>query len=148
MIRKIRLFCPRLPTDIDLDNIAEEIADLGKSHLDAVHSQLRNILVHLLKAAADPGSRSLDHWRTETDGFQSELLVKYSPSMARKVEMDRTWRLAKRNAASALREHGRELPQGLPDGCPFELEAFLGEDFDFDVTLVNLVTFATAHAPR
>jgi hypothetical protein len=41
-------------TGLDLENVAEEIEDLGKSERSAVRSQLRRMVVHLMKARIQP----------------------------------------------------------------------------------------------
>src|SRR3954447_26417050 len=47
-----------LPNELDLENVAEEIEDVGKSELSNVESFIRLILIHLLKLASAPESRS------------------------------------------------------------------------------------------
>jgi len=41
-----------LPNELDLENVAEEIEDVGKSELHRVESFVRLILLHLVKAAS------------------------------------------------------------------------------------------------
>ena len=50
-----------LPNDLDLEHVAEEIEDLGISELKTVRSYIRNILIHVIKAACDPSSRAQAH---------------------------------------------------------------------------------------
>jgi Domain of unknown function DUF29 len=40
---------PRVGTELDLDNIAEEIEDLGRSDLRTAQSLVEHIIEHLLK---------------------------------------------------------------------------------------------------
>jgi hypothetical protein len=41
-----------VPQDLDLAHVAEEIEDLGKAELRGAASLIRNIMVHLIKAAS------------------------------------------------------------------------------------------------
>ena len=53
----------------DREHVAEEIEDLGKSERDAVRSQIRRIIEHLLKLAYSPAERAalrLDGQRSST----------------------------------------------------------------------------------
>ena len=47
--------------DIDLENLVEEIEDLGKSEKRGITSQLTRLLLHLLKWQYQPQRRS-DSW--------------------------------------------------------------------------------------
>jgi len=59
-------------SELDLANVAEEIEDLGKSERSAVRSQLRRMLVHLLKSRIQP-ERSGASWRGSVDSAGTEL---------------------------------------------------------------------------
>ena len=49
--------------EIDIDNIAEELEDLGKSERRALASHLRDLILHLLKWEFQP-SRRCPSWQT------------------------------------------------------------------------------------
>ena len=51
--------------------------------------------------------------------------------MAQRLDLDRLWRRAVKEAEAALEDEGGALAPGLPERCPFELEALLSEAFDF-----------------
>ena len=61
------------PHGLDLLHLAEEIEDLGKSELRGATSLIRNIFVHLIKAASDPSAGAVGHWRTETTVLKDDL---------------------------------------------------------------------------
>src|SRR5438552_14214849 len=46
----------------DREHVAEEIEDLGKSERDAVRSQIRRIIEHLLKLAYSPAEQPRVGW--------------------------------------------------------------------------------------
>src|SRR4030081_1511628 len=67
--------------DVDWDHVVEEIEDVGLSELNAVHSYLDQILVHLLKLHGWPELDSEQHWRAEIVAFQTRLERRFAPSM-------------------------------------------------------------------
>lgn len=121
-----------LPAGLDLENIVEEIASLGKSDVATVRSFLRQMLIHILKAASEPGATAVSHWRTEVAGFQVELLDHYAPSMNRVIELDKVWMQAIRLTEMFLDERGASLPNALPSRCPVALNELLADSFDLD----------------
>jgi hypothetical protein len=58
---------------IDYDNLAEEVADLGKSEIHACESQIVNIIEHLLKIEFVGPAQTLPHWKKEIRGFRRQL---------------------------------------------------------------------------
>ena len=91
-----------LPNELDLGHIAEEIEDLGRSELRAVESYIRLILSHLAKAASDPAAEPVAHWRTEVTTWQHDLLDAFTPAMAAKIDLQKTWRRALREAEALV----------------------------------------------
>jgi hypothetical protein len=129
----------RLPNELDIEHVAEEIEDLGKSQRDAAESFVRLILVHLIKLAVSPCSSSAKHWRSEIVSFHIELLSKLTPAMRSRIDLDRLWVQAKRQARAGL-EDGEKS-----DGafwtlaqCPFDLALFVEDEFDLDLALNRL----------
>ena len=118
-----------LPNELDLENVAEEIEDVGKSELSKVESYIRLILIHLLKLASAPQARSERKWRNEILAFRAELLKELRPSMWPNIDLDHQWRQALLNVDGELSEHGDELPSGLPEGCPLALDDLTADHF-------------------
>jgi hypothetical protein len=50
-------------TSLDLEHLAEEVADLGHSERDAVRSQVRRVIEHLLKLEYSPATEPRDGWK-------------------------------------------------------------------------------------
>ncbi len=119
-----------LPNALDLEHVAEEIEDLGRSELNAVRSLIRNILVHLLKCAADPESRAVAHWQAEVRAFQDDLVAQYARSMAQRIDMDALWRRAVDLAAGEAAALDQEPMARLTEDCPFGLDDLLADHFD------------------
>lgn len=121
-----------LPYALDLEHVAEEIEDLGRSELNAVSSLLRNLLIHLIKFAASPHTTARAHWADEIMAFHDDLRTRYAPAMRQRVDMDEIWTLALRRAGESLRRHAEEAPEMIPSSCPFSLADLLDEGFDLE----------------
>jgi Domain of unknown function DUF29 len=123
---------PELSNAIDWDNVIEEVESVGRSELNAVESQLRNALVHILKGVSDPGALSVKAWDIETDKFLSAARRGFLPSMRQRLDINRIWQDAFREAHKTLSVYNVEMPPRLPKTAPFSLEQLLESDFDFE----------------
>jgi hypothetical protein len=112
---------------LDWDNLAEEIKDVGLSQLHAVMSHLRLALLHDLKAEAWPLSRDVPHWRAEARGHRGDACQHFTPSMRRRLDVEKLYRQARRRMPETI---DGALPLPVPDSCPVSLEEMLSEDTD------------------
>ena len=109
--------------DVDWDHVVEEIEDVGLSELNAVHSYLLRILVHLLKLHRWPDLNACQHWRSEIAILQADAERRYAPSMRRRIDVEAIYAGAIR-AVAPLRLAGNEaIP--APPACPVTLEVLL-----------------------
>ena len=127
-----------LPNELDLENVAEEIEDVGKSELGKVESFIELILVHLIKAASVPNADPYRKWGKEVRLFQAQLLKNLTRSMRAKVDMDELWRLARLRADIDLTGAGDELLAELPAASPFALDDLTAPEFDFEAALARV----------
>ena len=132
-----------LPNELDLENVAEEIEDVGKTELHRVRSFLRLMLVHLIKAASAPQARSYPKWRSEVIVFRAELADHVTRSMRPKLSISREWRLAMVEAEGSLREEGDIILAGLGGACPLGLEDILDERLTFEAAVERITAAAT-----
>lgn len=123
----------RLPNDLDIDHIAEEIEAVGRSELASVRSLIAQILTHLVKLLSDPEAPPLQHWRAEALAFHHGLVRRFTPSMRAKIDMDAEWRNALQQAMADLNLHAVRVAPGLPEACPITLDDMLDEAFDLAV---------------
>jgi Domain of unknown function DUF29 len=65
-LRRFAKTRPNLP--LDLEHIAEEIQDLGKSEQDAAFSLAQGIIEHLLLIEYSPAADQRLHWADAIDG--------------------------------------------------------------------------------
>jgi hypothetical protein len=138
LLRGLRKQNSALPQELDLAHVAEEIEDLGKAELRGATSLIRNIMVHLIKAASVPSADAVGHWRTEVTTFQADLPEYYTPSMRQRINVQKLWMRARGIAEGALQEHGASLASTVPTECPFLLKELVAEDFSFDAALERL----------
>lgn len=127
-----------LPNELDLENVAEEIEDVGKSELREVESFIQLILIHLLKAASAPQARSYRKCGLEVRVFRAELLKNLTRSMRQNIDMDELWGLARLRAEADLPGEGDELLPDLPKASPFSLDELTGRDFDFEAAVARI----------
>lgn len=120
---------PRNSNHLDIENIAEEIEDMGRTEIKEVESYLLQTLAHLIKIAVDKDAQSLPHLVGEANGFQARAVLAFSPGLRQRLDIPKVWKLAKRIANVALAEQGVDLP-ALPDECPFSMDQLLADDFN------------------
>jgi hypothetical protein len=127
-----------LPNELDLENVAEEIEDVGKSELRAAQSFIRNILVHLLLLAFDTHASARDRWRLEIITFHRALKAFATPSMRQLTDMEALWSDARDEAEAGLAIYGRPLPGNIARACPLDFDKVTAESFDADAALARL----------
>jgi len=71
---------------IDVEHLAEEIEDLGKSELHAVESYIENVIEYLLKLDYSGWAEARNHWRAEIDAFRGSIERKITPQIRQQVE--------------------------------------------------------------
>jgi hypothetical protein len=74
--------------DIDWTHVVEEIEDVGLSELNAVHSHLRQILVHLPKLHGWPTLGACPLSRSEVMAFQTDAQWRFTPAMRQRIDLD------------------------------------------------------------
>ena len=129
----------RLPNDLDLEHVAEEIEDLGNEQRFQVESNLGQALAHLIKAVARPEDQAVRHWLKEANAFLSKASRRYRPSMRRAIEPAKIWAWARRDAAADLEFDGHAMPV-LPADPPFALEDLVSEEADARLLAARLAT--------
>ncbi len=113
---------------VDIEHIAEEIEDMGKSQQRELESRIQVLLAHLLKWKHQPGRRSLS-WEHTVDNQRDEIerLIRMAPSLRNYIPaaLSEVHPKAVRDAAKETR-----LPQAsFPETCPFTPDQILAPDF-------------------
>ena len=114
---------------LDVEHLAEEIEDLGKSDLQAVESYVQQIMTHLLKLDYSGFDLPRQHWRSEVVAFRASMRRKMSPSMKGKIlqALPELYEDA-RNMAAASLDAEPDLGRRLPKGCPYDWVAVTQRD--------------------
>jgi hypothetical protein len=120
--RQAELLRRRAVDDLDFDNLAEEIADLGKSELRACQSLLTQALRHFLKAQAWPLSRDAPTWRADAIDFCRQARGYFTPSMRQRIDVASLYVDALAAMPSAI---DGQTPGPVSKVCPVTLDDLL-----------------------
>ncbi len=115
-------------SQIDIENVAEELESMGRSDKREIDSRLQVLLVHLLKWQLQEGFRSRSWSGTIQEQWtRIEDLLSESPGLRRQVAQIRPtlYARARREAAN---ETGLSI-RLFPARCPFTADQVLKEDF-------------------
>lgn len=112
--------------ELDLEHLAEEIADLSNRERDAIESHLETLVMHLLKWRYQPDRRSRSWEATIRIARRSiAKLLRRSPSLRREVpaSLDEVYPNARIRAAVET-----DLPEDtFPGVCPFTADQVTSE---------------------
>jgi hypothetical protein len=99
---------------LDWDNLAEEVADLGKSQRRALRSQIGRIIEHLLKLDVSPARDPRRGWEETIEDARREadLVLDDSPSLRRELDevIEAETVLARRRVSRLLARYGEMTP--------------------------------------
>jgi hypothetical protein len=109
---------------VDWENVAEEIEDVGRSSLRACRSLLLQALLHEIKAKAWPLSRDAPHWRSEARVARINAADAYAPSMRRHLDVADLYAKALRALPETV---DGQPPLPMPQTCPMTLDDLLGD---------------------
>ena len=127
-LRRFAATRPDLPLDLEL--IAEEIEDVGKSERDAVFSLTQRIIEHLLLIECSPARHLVTHWLDEIDEFREQIGRKITATIRNQLaaDLDDVFRQARRRINRKMRRHGEEAyAEKLPASRSFTLDQLLAE---------------------
>jgi len=130
---------------LDIDHLAEEIEDLGRSERHAVASRLRVLLMHLLKWETHPEHRS-GSWRSTIRTQRRDLLelLESMPSLRRQLNRELP-KIYNRAVEEALEETGL-LSNPWPADCPLTLDQIL--DLGFLPSISRQLTHELVRSPE
>lgn len=117
--------------ELDLENIFDEIEDMGKEQKVAVQSLFRNIIVHLLKLdlspAIDPRPKLIEDVTEFRD--QAQTRIEETPSLKHYADelFEKAWQQARRAAGKSFEAYGEDVL--IPSECPYSLIQALNSDY-------------------
>ncbi|MDJ0579811.1 DUF29 domain-containing protein [Crocosphaera sp.] len=113
--------------ELDLENLIEELEDLGSEKRHKVESLLQQIIRHLLLLEYwhNEHDRNYRHWRSEIFNFRDQLNDRMTSNFYNYLE---------ENLAKIYRKARKyvEIKSGLdtfPEDCPYTLQQLLDEDW-------------------
>ncbi len=116
--------------ELDLQNLIEEVDDLGASLYRSVRSRVRTIIEHLLKLEYSPASGPRGLWHDTILVQRSDLEDDLATSLRARMESElpKQYERARAVADRALRRHGEQAAaDALPGACPYTLDQIVGE---------------------
>ncbi len=140
VLRRLARTRADLPNELDLENVAEEIGDVGIAQRNAAESFVRQIFVHLVKLAGMPAHEAARHWRGEIVTFHNELLQRLTPSMHGRIDVGKLWsRALKEVDARCEEDELRNIVSALKlRDPPLTIGELAAEDLDLDALLASL----------
>ena len=113
---------------LDLENLIEELEDLGREKRNAVVSLLEQVIRHLLLLEywTIEKEQNLGHWEAEIVGFRTQLKRKLTTNLRHYLRDELT-----SIYGDALRYVQRKtrFKVEFPEVCPYELEQLLNMDY-------------------
>jgi hypothetical protein len=113
---------------LDIEHIAEEIEDVGKSEQRELASRMSVLLSHLLKWQFQPGRRGTSWQRTIKEQRRAIAAhIKETPSLKAALDNENWFEGVWADAiAKSIDETGLEL---FPEDCAWTVEQILSQDF-------------------
>jgi hypothetical protein len=127
-----RLADERINTDVELQRIAEDLDEMADGRLEALRSQLRRIIVHLLKLEHSPALEPRRQWRGSVRDARVQIEDRLTAVLEAELResLSAQYRKARRLAAGELMDYGEiEAARSLPAECPYSFEQVLDHDW-------------------
>ncbi len=123
ILRKSRL------EDLDLENLIEELENLGKRDLNKVRSLLRQIIIHLLflEYWQEERERNYRHWKGEVTAFRADLSDSLTTTLKNKLHEDLA-SIYQTGLKIVLQKTGLSK-DAIPEICPYSLEQLLDDSW-------------------
>jgi hypothetical protein len=110
--------------EVDLENLIEELEDLGSEKKNAVKSLLEQVIRHLLLLQfwTEESERNYYHWQSEILGFRYQLEDRLTTNLRNYLaeEMDNIY-----NRALKYVQIKTKFKVDFPAECPYTLEQLL-----------------------
>lgn len=117
--RTVQLLRERRFSEIDIENIIEEIEDLGRRERQALYSNLKIVLLHMLKWQNQPAKRT-NSWRATLREHRQRIQLQLKDSPSLNPYLTQSLNDCYTNARDlAADETGLPLST-FPETCPYE----------------------------
>jgi hypothetical protein len=128
--RQAELLRSRRFDALDLENLIEEVEDLGRRERDTVESYIETILEHLLKLELSNADRPRRGWLVTVDRQRAKLARKLTTTLRNHLETELpTLYAGLRRPVARQLEKDRASLDALPAVCPYTLDQILDRDW-------------------
>jgi hypothetical protein len=110
---------------LDLDNLIEEVEDLGGAKKSAVLSNASVIMEHFLKLQLSPAREPRTGWGESIAEHRARLELELTPRLRQILaeELSRVYAITRRSTARKLRLHGEDTAaDALPETLRYTLD--------------------------
>jgi len=113
---------------LDIEHIADEVEDVGKSEQRELESRMSILLAHLLKWQSQPERRGAS-WRITIDGQRKRVGRRLSKTPSLKADLGdgEWWQIVWADAVNQA--YDQTGIKDLPPNCPWSAEQILDADF-------------------
>ena len=116
--------------ELDLENLVEEVEDLGGALKRSVQNRAITIMLHLLKLQHSPADDPRLGWRETIRTQRTRLRTDLTPQLGRLLADDLAdlYDRARHDAEASLRDHGEHAAADtLPKTCPYTPDQITGD---------------------
>jgi predicted DNA-binding ribbon-helix-helix protein len=115
-------------SEIDLENLIDEVQDMSRSQKRALLSNLRVIILHLLKYKYQPDNRS-NSWLSSIREHRTRIEDSFRDSPSLRVYIQEMFTICYENARKQAVDETSLPLDVFPEQAPFTLSECLNEDF-------------------
>jgi hypothetical protein len=112
----------RAGNELDWDNLAAEVEDIGMGALQAVEGLLFQALAHRLKFMCWPDARDAERWQHDALNFLGQAQLHYRRAWHDRIDLQRIYESARRSLPETM--YGA-APRPRPHLCPWTIEELL-----------------------
>ena len=118
-------------SEVDRENVAEEIESLGREQFNKLESAIRVILIHILKWDHQPEKRSRS-WAVSIATQRAELedILGDNPGLRPRIG-EAIFRAYRKARLQAINETGLKK-SAFTDACPYSFDDIASRPFDYD----------------
>ncbi len=125
--KTIKLLKEKKFNDLDIENLIEELEDLGRERKNKVESLLRQIIIHLLLLEywSQEYQYNAAHWKAEITEFRFQINGILTTNLQNYLES--RFELIYQNSVKYTKR--KTYLNTFPSKCPYSLEQLLDEDW-------------------
>jgi hypothetical protein len=128
LLETINLLKEKKLNELDLENLIEELEDMGKEQRNAVKSLLEQIIRHLLLLQywTAEANRNYSHWEAEIYSFRNQLQDRLTTNLKNYLAEEKL-NIYQRALGYVQRKTNHQV--NFPQECPYSLEQLFDENY-------------------